>query len=313
MVSRSAGRPRRRKKIRGLAAGLTGLAAAVSLIVSLRSSTRDADEPEMWVATWNVCGVRQWNCESTGSPQEKRERIEALATASGIRILLLQEVCSGDLSAVRAALGSTWHTEFRGYESVDGQGVHSGVPCPGTSRGEAGYAILSASPLTEVSVTALPQPAMGLHRGILCATAENKDIRVCNAHLNPQLGGRPPREKELRDDQLKTLVRAASGPRTVFGGDLNTRPPGAANPDAWVWPSGPYTAYRECDQSRSSGVPRDTHESGYKIDYLFTALPRSGCTVIRSGASDHWALAMRIRIGRPMDGPARGVLPGAAQ
>ncbi|MEV6792105.1 endonuclease/exonuclease/phosphatase family protein [Streptomyces sp. NPDC051320] len=246
-----------------------------------------------------MCGVRQWGCEKTGSRQRKQERIRALTEAPGARVLLLQEVCSGDLSAARKRLGESWHSTFEPYVSVSANGSRSEVRCAESEQGTAGFAILSAWPLTSISHVVSAQPSAGLRRGILCATVAAERVRVCNAHLSPPGSDRAHPTWELRDDQLKALVRAASGQRTVFGGDLNTAPPGVAgNSGAWVWPSSLYTSYRECDQSGSSRAGRYTHQSGYKIDYLFTALPRSGCTVLPSGASDHWALAMQVVTGQ---------------
>ncbi|MEK8169370.1 hypothetical protein NKH77_04900 [Streptomyces sp. M19] len=91
-------------------------------------------------------------------------------------------------------------------------------------------------------------------------------------------------------------MAAARGPRTVYGGDLNTLPPGPENPFTWVWPSdGPYRTARECDQrSPASRTASATHRGGQKLDYLFTPLPRLGCWVRPTRDSDHQALVMRV-------------------
>ncbi|MYX17306.1 endonuclease/exonuclease/phosphatase family protein [Streptomyces sp. SID8374] len=307
MPERRTAAPRRHRVVLLWAAGAGILAALAGVVFGLRLSggTQD-DAPDapgrtdaqgtLSVATWNVCGVRQWNCEDTGSAAEKRARIEALAHRSGARVILLQEMCSEDLTAVRESLGGSWQSLFRPYTAVR-EGRRSTVRCTGDGRGTAGYGMLSALPLTRVADVPLPQPAAGLRRGILCATAGAEDVRLCTTHLNPQQGGAAPGSAQLREGQLRALVRAASGPRTVFGGDLNTGPPTEAGTDAWARTDGPYSTYRECDQSASAGAPRVTHRSGYKIDYLFTGLPRQGCSVLRSPASDHWALLMRVATG----------------
>ncbi|WP_411081152.1 endonuclease/exonuclease/phosphatase family protein [Streptomyces sp. cmx-18-6] len=284
----------------GLLAALAGLGVGLRLFggaqeAAVATGVTDA-RGALTVATWNVCGVRQWNCEDTGPAGEKRARIEALARESGARVILLQEMCSGDLDSVRASLGGEWHSLFRPYTAGrDGRGAT--VNCTGDGRGTAGYGILSALPLSRVAEASLPQPATGLRRAVLCATAGAEDVRICTAHLNPPQSGAGSVTAELRADQLRALVEAASGPRTVFGGDLNTGPPGRGVTDAWAGVEGPYGVYRECDQSASSGRPRETHRGGYKIDYLFTGLPRQECSVVRSPASDHWALLMRVATG----------------
>ncbi|MBD2830087.1 hypothetical protein ID875_23430 [Streptomyces globisporus] len=81
-------------------------------------------------------------------------------------------------------------------------------------------------------------------------------------------------------------------------GDLNSTPPGASNARSWIWPDGPYGRYRECDQQGPDGrTGRPTLVSGGKVDYLFTDLPRSGCSVRDTSASDHLALIMEVRAG----------------
>ncbi|WP_185832128.1 hypothetical protein [Streptomyces sp. WAC 04229] len=56
--------------------------------------------------------------------------------------------------------------------------------------------------------------------------------------------------------------------------------------------------YRERDQEFAADRSgRPTHESGHKLDCLFTGLPRSGCTVRDTGVSDHRALLVRVDTG----------------
>ncbi|MFF2731037.1 endonuclease/exonuclease/phosphatase family protein [Streptomyces sp. NPDC058008] len=251
----------------------------------------DSVEGRLSVATWNMCGVRQWNCEGTGTGAAKVRALERLAVTEGARVIMLQEACSGDLAAARSALGAGWNTTFVPYAVQDAAGRRTEVRCAGA--GTAGLAILALSSLTGVSVVPAPQPAAGLHRGIVCATAADLAVRVCNAHLSLPGAGR---DREFRDDQLASLVGAADR-RTVFGGDLNSAPPGPGDRDSWIWPYAAYRTYRECDQaSAASRGGRATHRTGHKVDYLFTALPRTRCSVAGTGASDHLALVMRVGI-----------------
>ncbi|WP_406722201.1 endonuclease/exonuclease/phosphatase family protein [Streptomyces althioticus] len=273
------------------AAALAGLAGvAASARTGAEGVPFPAEAGTLTVATWNMCGVRQWNCAGTGGYDAKRERTEALATGSGARVLLLQEACSADVEAVRESLGPSWHSAFEAYTRRGSDGSRSAVRCEGSGRGDAGFALLSAHPLTGVRTVAAPQPDTGVRRGILCAVVAAYDVTVCTAHLTPHGGDGTPPGRDLRGDQLKALTGAVPQRRTVYGGDLNVDPPGEHNPDSWVWPERPYGSHQECD----GGAARATHDSGHKLDHLFTGLPRLGCRVVDTGASDHRALVMRV-------------------
>lgn len=259
-----------------------------------RAEAPDAGPGLLRIATWNMCGVSQWNCESTGTRTEKIRALVRLADTDGTNVVMLQEVCAGDLTHARKELGEDWHSTFLPYAVQDAEGGRAAVRCAETRRGTAGLALLAVSPLTEVSAVPTRQPAVGLHRGIVCATAAALAVRVCNAHLSLPNGDRAYADREFRDDQLKSLVGAADE-RTVFGGDLNSAPPRSADGDSWIWPYATYRTYRECDQrTPASREGRATHSTGHKVDYLFTSLPRIGCSVRSTGASDHLALIMQV-------------------
>ncbi len=248
------------------------------------------------VATWNMCGVRQWSCEKTGGPKEKFQQLRELIDDSDVHVLLLQEVCSQDLVSAARSLGPQWHSAFEPYAEVDGAGRRSPVDCTGQGSGQAGYGLLAGSALTDVELVPTEQPTVGLHRGILCARVPAQGLRVCNAHLSLRESDAEHPEWDFRDDQLSSLVATAStDPGTVFGGDFNSPPPvGDRNTSAWIWPSETYTTYRECDQKGGSRSGRPTLKDGTKIDYLFTGLPRTACTVVDTKASDHRPLVMRV-------------------
>ncbi|MFG2261929.1 endonuclease/exonuclease/phosphatase family protein [Streptomyces sp. NPDC048720] len=274
------------------AAALLGLATAVLVAQSSGPTRSPAPRRSLTVATWNMCGVRQWNCADTGSPAVKQRELRRLATLAGARVIFLQEACAGDVEAVRRALGTSWHTAFRPYGLADRVGRVGTVPCAGAGQGSAGIAILAAYPLSSVTRVPSQQPTVGLRRGILCASVAAHRVRLCTAHLSPAGSDRAHPGWEFRDDQLKALVAAVPARRTVYGGDLNVNPPGDGNSASWVWPSAPYDVHQECDGSPDSA--RSTHVSGHKLDYLFTGLPRVRCTVRDTGASDHFALIMRV-------------------
>lgn len=289
--------PSRRARRRLLAGPLAALIMMSAACHTVQEELPEAAPRHVLIATWNMCGVQQWNCQGTGSGSQKVEALKRLATDGGAQVIMLQEVCAGDLAVARGELGRNWQSAFKAYRYFEGRGRGTSVRCAADGQGAAGIAILASSSLSAVSEPLVRQPSIGLHRGILCATVAAQHLRACNAHLTLP-GGVPSRPgPEFRDDQLKSLVGAADA-HTVFGGDLNSAPPSARDSSSWIWPYEAYRRYRECDQSSpSSRSGRATHLTGHKVDYLFTTLPRTGCSVRDTGASDHWALVMQVRAG----------------
>jgi endonuclease/exonuclease/phosphatase family metal-dependent hydrolase len=285
--------PAARRLLPWLALALTLTLVALAAL-SVPTLASDAAPNRLRIATWNMCGVQQWNCQDTGSGRRKVQTLKSLADVDGARVIMLQEVCAGDLATARRELGGNWVTAFRAYTYRNAKGKFTTVRCATRSQGPAGVAILASSPLSGVAVVPSQQPELGLRRGILCATVLASDIRVCGAHLSLPGSDRAHPTWELRDDQLISLVDAADS-RTVFGGDLNSAPPTAGNKRSWIWPHETYRRYRECDQrTTSSRTGRATLHTGAKVDYLFTELPRISCTVRSTFASDHLALIMEV-------------------
>ncbi|MFJ8955546.1 MULTISPECIES: endonuclease/exonuclease/phosphatase family protein [unclassified Streptomyces] len=292
---------RRRRRVPAVVGLVAALLAGVVVLAAVQTAepTRShAGSRALTVATWNMCGVERWHCEGTGGRSAKRGAVVDLARGRGARVVLLQEVCASDVSAVRTRLGRSWHSVFRSYSWRSKAGRTSTVRCGSGSRAAAGFAMLSAYPLSHVRTVASRQPTVGLRRGIVCASVAAHRLTVCNAHLSRPGDDLAHPQWELRDDQLKALAGAARGRRVVYGGDLNVDPPGARNPVAWVWPAAPYGSQHECDQqSASARSGRATHRTGHKLDYLFTGLPRASCTVRDTGDSDHYAVLLRVRTG----------------
>ncbi|MFG3146379.1 endonuclease/exonuclease/phosphatase family protein [Streptomyces sp. NPDC048243] len=258
-------------------------------------TTSDSAGRTLTVATWNMCGVARWSCAGTGSRTAKRDAAAQLATAGGARVVFLQEACASDVSAVRDRLGGSWRSVFRAYTWRGASGHISTVPCATGGKEPAGFAVLSATRLSDARGVPSRQPTLGLRRGILCAVVAEDALTVCAAHLSRPGDDRAHPQWELRDDQLRALAAAAPGDRVVYGGDLNVDPPDLGAPDG-VWPPGPYGSDRECDQAsagKRSGRP--THVSGHKLDYLFTGLSRERCSVRDTGVSDHYALLLTVR------------------
>ncbi|MEU6099158.1 endonuclease/exonuclease/phosphatase family protein [Streptomyces flaveolus] len=292
--------PRLRRALFAVASVLA-LSVVLAVLPLVRTATGGARslaaDRALTVATWNMCGVRQWGCADTGSAAAKRRAVERLV-AAGADVVLLQEACDTHAESVRKALGGSWQLSFRPYTWRDRDGRTGTVGCEGRGLGTAGLALLSAHPLSSVRAVPSSRPRVGLSRGTLCATVASAGVRVCDAHLSVPGSDRAHPTWEYRDDQLRALIAAVPKRRTVFGGDFNLNPPGARNPSAWVWPSAAYRSYRECDQgSASDRSGRTTHESGHKLDYLFTGLPRTGCTVVDTGVSDHRALLITVDTG----------------
>lgn len=319
--SLSGPRPHRRLRLAlGAVAGvlLLGLVPAVrhgaGAVVGVGGPTAG---PRLTVATWNMCGEAAWGCGKYGGGEQKVGALRSLVKDHGARALLLEEACRGDLERARAELGADWQLAFQPYEQVDGAGGATPVDC-GDGRGDAGIGILAAAPLADVSPVVAPQSERGLHRGILCAAtrtatgtsaasgaspaaAPGAGLRLCVAHLSLPPTDRSDRAAEFRDDQLAALLAAGTArcrvrPSSVFGGDLNSSPPGSDRRDAWIWPAAYFDTVRECAQQapeQRSGFAA-THENGHKLDYLFTALPRHGCDRVDTGFSDHEAELLTV-------------------
>ncbi|MBT2544283.1 endonuclease/exonuclease/phosphatase family protein [Streptomyces sp. ISL-44] len=291
---------RRRSRRFGRVATALGLLTTAACTSGHTASMPPSLSPEakadtVSVATWNMCGVEQWGCEDKGSPNDKFQQLRALADARGVRVMLLQEVCSEDLLSAARRLGKDWHSQFDPYVSVDEAGRSEPVSCTGEGRGQAGSGLLAASPLTEVKAVPTQQPTAGLHRRFLCAQVPAQGVRVCNGHVALRGTDTVHPDWDFRDDQLRSLFEAASeDDRTIIGGDFNSAPPVGGSPTSWLWPAEAYTTYQECDQKGVSRAGRRTHEDGTKIDYLFTTLPRTACQVVDTKASDHRALVMRV-------------------
>ncbi|MFV0133071.1 endonuclease/exonuclease/phosphatase family protein [Streptomyces sp. HMX87] len=291
-----AGRGRRRVLLTAVSAvALSALLVSLPPVRHAQGTARSfAEAPALTVATWNMCGVERWGCAGTGGEAAKGRAVRRLAGA-GAHVLLLQEACADSVESARKALGSSWRLSFRPYAWRDADGRSRTVRCDGPGRGAAGLAILSSHPLSAVRVVPSPQPVEGLRRGILCATVAAHGVRVCNAHLSMPDSDRARPGREYRDDQLSALLAAVPERRTVFGGDFNLRPPTAGGTGGRLWPAAPYRIHRECDQaSRTDRSGRPTHESGHKLDYLFTGLRTTDCAVHDTGVSDHRALLIRV-------------------
>jgi hypothetical protein len=284
-----------------LLAGL-GLAAVVAAAPAMA-----AEPKHLQVMAWNMCGSQRasWNCDLTKTVQQRLDVVKLHVNEHGVQAVLLQEVCEDDLALLIRQLGSGWSSSFQPYQWSEA-GVRTTNRC-GDERGRLdriGTAIVIVAGMSDPRFYPTTQPWTGLHRPFHCATATYWAVRLCNAHLTPP-GGNPNEPTwEYVDDQLaeiKSIV--ADFPRLVVGGDFNVKPPDwPGNTRAWVWPTGFYSSgpgtpgYLECDQEGAARTGRSTHDSGAKIDYIFSNQKRNWRYVAASAMSDHHVLVESLEV-----------------
>ncbi|HEU5107079.1 MAG TPA: hypothetical protein VFT95_00740, partial [Micromonosporaceae bacterium] len=202
-------------------------------------------------------------------------------------------------------LGTGWSRSFFPYQwSQDG--VRTNNRC-GDDDGRAdriGTAIVARGGLSGARLHPTTQPWTGQNRPFQCATSTRWAVRLCNAHLSPAGSNPDHPEWEYADDQLAEIRDVISAvPTVVLGGDFNVNPPDwPGNARAWLWPDDFYSAgagtpgYRECDQQGAERTGRATHDSGAKIDYLFSGEPRRWCQVLDTPYSDHHLIIESVAI-----------------
>jgi hypothetical protein len=258
---------------------------------------------DLRVMSWNMCGSQRasWGCAAYGRPQDKIGVVERNVVDQGVRAVLLQEICENDLTALVTRLGAGWNRTFQPYQWSQA-GVKANNKC-GEEAGRAdriGTAIVTASALTSARSYPTTQPWTGQNRPFHCATATTWNVRLCAVHLSPK-GSNPDEPTwEYADDQLAEIKAvAAAFPKVVLGGDFNVEPPHfPGNARAWLWPSGFYSTgpgvpgYAECDR----GLDRDTHDGGYRLDYLFGTATTLGCSVTDTAYSDHHVVVQHIAV-----------------
>lgn len=274
-------------------------ALALLAVYLIAPAPAHAAEPKVLnVMSWNMCGVIRWGC--TGTADEKIGVVKYHVDNTFVHAALLQEVCEDDLTKLMAVLGPGWHKAYTPYLwSQDGK--IGTIMC---DNDRAGTAIIAKVGLSDAKVHPTTQPWTGMHRPLLCATATYWNTRLCNVHLTPHPGGNPDHpEWDYRDDQIAEIKTLVAGLQNfVIGGDFNVKPPewpGTA--DAWVWGgNGLYwngtSGYVECDQTGAARTGRATHDSGTKIDYIFSSETRRWCALGASAYSDHHVLVESVEV-----------------
>lgn len=263
------------------------LGAATLACATSRSATRDSS---VNVLVYNI------HAGKDAAGVDNLERVAAIVRTTGADIVLLQEVDRGTTRSAgvdhAAELARLTGFQMAFGKSLDYQG------------GEYGIAILSRWPITEQSTLDLPvdppqERAGGSHepRAALkvAISAPGGPITVLNTHLDAS------REDRWRRQEVARLLAIASGIRSrdtplLLGGDLNSTPESVVQED--VRRAGFTDAWTVCGDGAGLTYPAD---SGIKrIDYLYLSGLQSceAATVIRSQASDHRPLLVRIRLRR---------------
>ncbi|KZV90332.1 hypothetical protein EXIGLDRAFT_770900 [Exidia glandulosa HHB12029] len=272
-------------------------AAALTIALAL------AETRNLQLMSWNICGSQDedWGCAKFGTTADKIGVVKYHVEENFVNAALLQEICENDLTALVDGLGSGWSAAFRPYQwSQDG--VLSNNKCGNGRTDRIGTAIVVHAGYTAAQLYNTTQPWRGQNRPFHCVTATWWGTRLCVVHLTPAHGNTNPDnyDWEYADDQMKEIKAVVDGyPKVAFGGDFNVQPPYfAGNQRAWLWPSGFYSTgpgvagYSDCDQ----GLDRDTHDGGYKIDFVFSKMEKRWCAVGASAYSDHHVLIYSLAI-----------------
>ncbi|MFE2528420.1 endonuclease/exonuclease/phosphatase family protein [Streptomyces sp. NPDC059382] len=308
----------RARKTLALLAALAFMSVDASAYATQSADTADGENtmpyavedfpPGLQVLSWNMCGPQRatWNCQGTGTPEDKVGVITDQVAVNRVEAALLQEVCEDDLTLLMSRLGTGWNTTFAPYQwSQDGKKTNSRC---GEDTGRAdriGTAIVVKGQISDAKTYPLTQPTTGLHSPFQCATATASNTRLCSVHASRRGVNPDHPDWDYRDDQLAEIKAVVNAhPRVVFGGDFNALPPhDPNNTTAWVWPTGLHattaggTGYEECDQNNATGTIRPTHASGSKIDYIFSSVPKNWCTVTTTPHSDHRVLIESVKTG----------------
>ncbi|WP_234382611.1 endonuclease/exonuclease/phosphatase family protein [Streptomyces sp. XY332] len=302
---------------------LTALAAAIGLAgigVSALAQPTATGGPEVMpyavedfphslqVMSWNMCGPQRssYHCEGTGTPEDKANVVTTQVAVNRVEAVLLQEVCEDDLTLLMTKLGPGWSKAFDNYQWLNNDGTRKNSRC-GEDTGRAdriGTAIVVKGQMTDARTYPTTQPTAGQQTPFHCATASNWDVRLCTVHATRVGANLSNPTQDFRGQQfaeIKTIVDTF--PKTVFGGDFNSRSPDdPKNPAPGVWPVGLYSTgpstpgYQECDQNGTSRTGRPTHTTAAtettpaieaKLDYIFSNQTRNWCTVTPTIKSDH--------------------------
>lgn len=234
------------------------------------------------VMTWNACGNNS-DCKYYENPAGLigAVRWHMLNHGSPMNAAIIQEFCRSFAKPLELQLedhyGYGWDVRFAPIKIKQGNDP-AAAPNKQCVRGRGDYGIALAVPdeNTWWEARYLPSPEGAEWRVAMCATVESWSVKLCNAHFS--YGGDDP-TGSFRTQQV-AAYQAYVWPsrfRVIFGGDLNTTPPGTSTTNRLV-PL--YDAFVECAQANQSSprtgpgtyyqtTPHDNDKT-VKLDYLFT-------------------------------------------
>jgi endonuclease/exonuclease/phosphatase family metal-dependent hydrolase len=207
------------------------------------------------------------------------ESIARTIEAQRADVVLLQEAGRGSLLSGTADVG-VWLSRRLGMKLLWGP----------AADGQFGNAILTTLPVERSGIGRMPRGDWSQIRGYVWARLRvaDRSLTVWSTQLE-----RGADRLEERTREIAALVRAWGGaPRTIIGGDFNAGP-------------GSNEIVRMLDRTelRSaalSGDPSPTTADGRRVDFVFGTddLLFSDYDVPRSAASDHYPVAVTVRIGQ---------------
>ncbi|WP_323450822.1 endonuclease/exonuclease/phosphatase family protein [Streptomyces yaizuensis] len=294
----------------------------VGLLFATGPVRADVPDPVSWprprFLSYNVCGA---SCSIyQGSKPAWRDKVVGAVDAWDTDLLMLQELCHGQWTLLRDALGNR-SSGGPSYDSAWGAALGSASGCakwgPDTRYGLAVFARGGPGTIDNGSrtVTFLDRPSAGEQRILLCARTRvtGRDVRACNTHLDYR--GDNPRAQA---GQVAALTRgfANQGEPVVLAGDFNMLPKDRRM-DPLYHHSGGTGIFQEADENdksyfRGADCPQsgDRCRSGEataepvcsprvtepgKIDYIFLGYAwfqtvRGDAAACTPGMSDHHLL-----------------------
>ncbi|MFE9392511.1 endonuclease/exonuclease/phosphatase family protein [Streptomyces sp. NPDC006784] len=266
------------------------------------SPTRSARQVR--AMTWNLC-TNNSACAmySYTAAQFAQYVATGAADAGSPQVIFFQEFCEKlakplELELEKRLGRGGWDVRFAPIRYRIAQTGQQAQKACAKNRGAYGVAVAVPDENTWYRRFDLPSPDGKEQRTALCAAVRSWGVMACSAHFSTGGPGYDDPTREFQADQAGTLaaaVRAHTGYRPVFGGDLNAT--ASMTPDGESLPVlGPlYDSFAECD-AQNGGRPT---KGSLKLDHLFAPADAawSACRLSGSvGSSDHQALWGTVRL-----------------
>jgi endonuclease/exonuclease/phosphatase family metal-dependent hydrolase len=287
------------------------LAGLVAVPVAASPDAAAVPPRTVKVMTWNACGNNsacQYYENPTGLIGTVRWHMRNHGTPMDAAII--QEFCSSFAKPLEYQLedhyGYGWDVRFAPIKIKQGNNPAT-APNKQCVRGRGDYGIALAVPdeNTWWEARYLPSAEGAEWRVAMCATVESWWVKLCNSHFS--YSGDDP-TGGFRTQQV-AAYQAYAGPsrfRVIFGGDLNTAPPGTSTTNRLV-PL--YDSFVECAQVNQSSprtgpgthyntTPHDNNQVT-KLDYLFTNAGLSHTCAVPGPvveSSDHRPMWMTVNL-----------------